>query len=108
MRSGVRNWRGICREFETHSSVIAGWRHPMDGDPRVRQLLEELLDSEQYARRGVPRLPRVAAAGPRALAAKTRLRRPTGCDVPGAGVQLAIRRPIVDAVLGRSAPDPGS
>ena len=26
---------------------IIGWRDPMDGDPRVRQLLEELLDSEQ-------------------------------------------------------------
>lgn len=26
---------------------IVGWRDPMDGDPRVRQLLEELLDSEQ-------------------------------------------------------------
>ena len=52
-------------------------------------------------------MPRVAAAGPRALAAKTRLRRPTGCDVPGAESELADRRPSSKPFSAESAPDPG-
>src|SRR4051794_36053972 len=38
--------RGV-RSASTVIPQIIGWRDPMDGDPLVRQLLEELLDSER-------------------------------------------------------------
>src|SRR3954447_24367795 len=38
--------RGV-RSASTVIPQIISWRDPMDGDPRVRELLEELLDSEQ-------------------------------------------------------------
>ena len=58
-RCPVREWlvprattqaQAAGRRFRSASRIIPhiiGWRNPMDGDPRVRQLLEELLDSER-------------------------------------------------------------
>ena len=40
----------------------------MTDDPRLEQLLDELLNSQAHAGRGVPLLPRAAAPGPRPLA----------------------------------------
>ena len=49
----------------------------MAGDPRVQQLLEEMLDSRAHPGRGLPRLPRAAARGPAPLAAVARRSRPS-------------------------------
>ena len=70
-------------------------------------LLEELLDSEQTPEEVCRDCPELLPQVRKAMAAKTRLRRPVGCDVPGSGARLASgdrRR----AVLGRTAPDPGA
>ena len=37
----------LANSVSTAIPRIAGWRHPMDVEPRVRLLLEELLESER-------------------------------------------------------------